>query len=400
MRVLVSSEYRFFHVPEQGYFTSASFPYSFWTRYLDVFERVEILARALPASHVEPRWKRVDGERVGFVTVPHYLGPAEFLRNVPGVASAIAKAANTRGAVILRLASVLGVLLDRRLAAEARPFGVELVGDPYSTFAPGATRHPARPVLRRLFTYSTRALCRRACAVAYVTKHDLQQRYPASPSAFTTNYSSIELAESAFVAPASRTHRRSGPYVITCVGSLEQMYKAPDVLIDSVHSLQQGGIDVRLRIIGDGRHRPELETYVRRLGMAHTVDFCGHIAPEQVLAELDGSDLFVLPSRTEGTPRALIEAMARGLPAVATQVGGVPELLDDDCLVEPSDARALASKIRMFLASPERRASAGEQNLSRARSFEESLLRPRRNEMYRQVLDRTARWQQLTRQDA
>ena len=57
----------------------------------------------------------------------------------------------------------------------------------------------------------------------------------------------------------------------------------------------------------------------------------------------------MLASRTEGLPRALIEAMAAGLPCIGTRVGGIPELLDDEALVAPGDAEALAARIRAFL---------------------------------------------------
>ncbi|GAB3976194.1 glycosyltransferase family 4 protein [Plantactinospora veratri] len=80
--------------------------------------------------------------------------------------------------------------------------------------------------------------------------------------------------------------------------------------------------------LGDGRYRPRLERLATDLGVRRQVHFTGTIsAATEVRRQLDAADLFVMPSRTEGLPKALIEAMARGLPAVATSVGGIPELL-------------------------------------------------------------------------
>jgi glycosyltransferase involved in cell wall biosynthesis len=106
--------------------------------------------------------------------------------------------------------------------------------------------------------------------------------------------------------------------------------------------------DARLDIVGDGELRGELEGQVDRLGLAGRVTFLGEQPKEEVARLMRAADLFVLPSLAENLPVVLIEAMASGLPAVATRVGGVPELLehDDGELVEAGDAAALAGAIR------------------------------------------------------
>src|SRR5262249_10527287 len=155
--------------------------------------------------------------------------------------------------------------------------------------------------------------CRDACAVAYSTARTLQRRYPAGRGAFVTHYSSIDLHEDAFVQTPPEPRER-GPFTLVTVGALEELYKGTDVLIRAVDALARGGVDVRLRVVGDGRRRPELETLARSLGLANRIDFVGNVPHERVPEELDRSDLFALPTRGEGLPRAVIEAMARGLP--------------------------------------------------------------------------------------
>jgi len=93
----------------------------------------------------------------------------------------------------------------------------------------------------------------------------------------------------------------------------------------------------------------------------------------------------VLPSLTEGLPRALLEAMARRLPAVATHVGGVPELLPSECLVPPGDPRTLADRIDQLIADDEGRCRLGKRNGDEARKHDERTQTAVRREFLRTV---------------
>jgi len=164
------------------------------------------------------------------------------------------------------------------------------------------------------------------------------------------------------------------------------------VLIEAVALAVARGHDLRLSIIGDGRHRWELETLARKKKLADRVRFMGNLPPgNAVRAELDRADLFVLPSRTEGLPRAMIEAMARAVPCIGTSVGGIPELLSPDVLVAPGSAQALAEKMLELLSDPARRARLADENLQKARGYHADALRSKRRVFYEAVRDATAR---------
>jgi glycosyltransferase involved in cell wall biosynthesis len=230
--------------------------------------------------------------------------------------------------------------------------------------------------------------------VAYVTECYLQSKYPASTDAVTAAYSSVDLPADAFLArPRLPRTGRNHPILIS-VGSLEQLYKGIDTLIRAVGQLNSTGMPVRLLHIGAGRFRPYLERLTAELGLGQRVEFVGALpAGAEVRRILDTADLFVMPSRTEGLPKALIEAMAWGLPAVGTAVGGIPELLAPEDLVVPDDVGGLASAIRRFIADPNRLAEASARNLVRAASYSYEVLTARRGVFYGQVRDAVTQWQ-------
>jgi glycosyltransferase involved in cell wall biosynthesis len=121
--------------------------------------------------------------------------------------------------------------------------------------------------------------------------------------------------------------------------------KGQSVLLDALGALQ----DVHLDIVGDGELRGALEARARELGSP--VTFHGELPKEDVARLMGEADLFVLPSTHETFGCVLIEAMASGLPSVATRVGGVPEVVEERAgeLVNPGDPRALADAIERAL---------------------------------------------------
>jgi glycosyltransferase involved in cell wall biosynthesis len=122
-------------------------------------------------------------------------------------------------------------------------------------------------------------------------------------------------------------------------------------------------------LVGDGELRGELEAQARRLGLAPHVRFAGW--RDNVAEVLALADVFVLPSESEGFGRVLVEAMAMGRPVVATNVGGIPDIVLDGetgLLVEPADPAALASAVGALLDEPARAARLGAAGRARAES--------------------------------
>jgi glycosyltransferase involved in cell wall biosynthesis len=384
MRVLVATEHHF-GADDAGHIYSdrGTQAYAFWQRYLTVFDSVVVVGRI--SRRIGPSAVCAEGPGVSFAALPGYTGPQQYLLRLPALRESVRRACSVDGATILRVPGTIAGLVEREVSRAGRPYGVEVVGDPHDVFAPGAVKHPLRPFFRWWFAHHMRRQCMGACAAAYVTANALQRRYPPGNGAFATHYSSVELPDSAFVSSA-RTPRNPTRFALVTVGSLAQLYKAPDVLIDAIAAGVRGGLDLRLVWVGDGKHRPELEARAARLRLSERVEFAGQLAAGEAVRErLDAADLFVLPSRTEGLPRAMIEAMARALPCIGSTAGGIPELLPPEDLVAPGDAAALAAKIREIVTDAVRMCQMSHQNLQRAREYRKEILRERRNAFYRYV---------------
>jgi glycosyltransferase involved in cell wall biosynthesis len=127
----------------------------------------------------------------------------------------------------------------------------------------------------------------------------------------------------------------------------ENEAKGVDYLLRAVALLD----GVRLEIVGDGPLRADYERLAEELGIADRVDFEGFLPKPELAERMRRADLFALASRFENNPCVVLEALASGLPVVATRVGGLPELVDETSgiLTAPRDPEDIARGIRAAL---------------------------------------------------
>ena len=107
---------------------------------------------------------------------------------------------------------------------------------------------------------------------------------------------------------------------------------------------------------------------------------------------LDASDVFVLPSRGEGLPRAMIEAMARALPCIGSDIGGIRELIPSEDIVEVGSVSDLAGKMRNFIENQDQLTEKSGRNLEKAKNYLSPILTKRRNNYYGHIKNLTTNW--------
>jgi glycosyltransferase involved in cell wall biosynthesis len=162
--------------------------------------------------------------------------------------------------------------------------------------------------------------------------------------------------------PRPRERAPGDPLRVLTVARLEPR-KGQEVLLEAVAQLRRDGHEVSLEVVGDGPARERAERRAEELGIAGSVTFAGAVDRERVADHYARADVFCLPSFAEGVPVVLMEAMASGLPVVATQVMGIPELVQDGRtgrLVPPGRADALATALRELAADGDLVARLGE----------------------------------------
>lgn len=390
-RVTVCLSAHFTHTLDGAVYNNTGLCAGFFQRYLSVYDSVTVVGRSRLVAEPCAASKQVTSRQIRFIALPYYKGPLEFAMNYYASNRVLDHELDVQqgGSYILRMSSEAGNLVWRRLCKCKIPYALEVVVDPGETLSRQGVSHILRPYFRYRAVKLLSEQCKGAAAVAYVTERSLQLRYPTSAPRWSIP--TAQLDSEAYSLPRKRINDYEGRrFVLSVAASLDQPYKGIHVLIAAAARLAQQGFDIEVRIAGRGRLRQSLHNLAMKAGVGERVRFVGYLeTPDKVRAFLDESDLFVIPSLTEGLPRALVEAMARSLPCVGTAVGGIPELLDSADLVPRNDSSALASAISRFVVSRRRREEASKRNYCRACAFSKEIIEAKRVDFYRFVKECT-----------
>jgi len=295
--------------------------------------------------------------------------------------------------------------LARRLAAAAREVEADVLHcHQYSPFVYGALVRVARPNLRIVFTEHGRlsdappspkrralnpVLAHAASRIVSVS-HDLKRHMVAEglPDArIEVVHNGIELGpEPASDAAADLRRRLELPAEALVVGTVARLdsVKHLQTLVEAAGHLAQRGRKINVVVIGDGPERAALERETRARELEHAVHFLGH--RDDARGFLPGLDVYVNSSISEGISLTILEAMAAGVPVVATAVGGTPEIVTEQVgrLVPARDPVALASELDRLATQPLLRATLGRAARARvAEHFTIGTMTERYLRMYR-----------------
>ena len=387
MNVAVYVDAHMYKTPDGKIWSKTIYSYNFWERYLDVFDEVIIVARIKSANYSEVEgFLECSGERVAFAELPFVQGakePWKYIYLIPISYLKIIKIVKSADCGIVRLPSVYGFIVFRVLIRTKKPSAVELVGNP-------RTVTNDNKLLKKVLVMLTKNSAKKANGVSYVTKNVLQAEYPSTASEkggtvnyFESYYSSINLKNEYFSTPRNYIGHSEEYVIIHVANHMNDDAKGHKVILDAVSQLINKGYNLKIKFIGDGRKRPEFENYANTLGINDKVAFLGLLSsPDEVREQLLCSDIFVFPSKAEGLPRSLIEAMAVGLPCISSPVGGIPELLEQDCLVPATDVCGYANKLEFFLKNPILLNSMSKRNIDKAMEYRNDVLSERRKEFY------------------
>jgi len=308
----------------------------------------------------EEQCRRLDDARIAYVLVPSLVRPVSPWKDGCALVALVRILRAKRPAIVHTHTSKAGVL--GRIAAW-------LAGVPVVVHTPHGHVFYGHfgAVKSRIFVQVERMLCRMTTALVALTsaeRDDHLERRVGSAGRFAVIPSGIDVERFR----GARLEGRRIPPEFNCppdatvIGSIGWLtdIKGHRVLVEALHCLKDEFPQAHVVIVGSGGQREALQAQAESVGLHDRVHLVGH--RKDIERCLAGMDCFVFPSLNEGMGRALIEAMAAGLPVVASRVGGIPAIVrheENGLLVPAGDSRALSEALRRLITDPQGAARLG-----------------------------------------
>ena len=372
-----------------GNFYIESFGLLLIKRYLAVYEKVKVPLRVKEVSSLQELGKNnclIDDVRIEIISLPYGIGANAFVKHYFGIKKALRGVCNNVDLAILRIPSIYSFSILDEVKKHDVPFAVEIVFDCHDGYI--SSKSLVEKLSWRYMHLKQQIACKNAIGISCVTEEYLQRRY-SNPSSqvIKANYSSIELPESFFfqARPYPKTKLFNIVHIAYQVAFNSR--KGHNQLIEALSLVRGRGFNVAVTFVGgdynDGISK--LKDFAKKHNVENHVLFTGFLSRPELRELLKKSDLAVLPTKAEGLPRVVIEAMAMGLPCISSNVSGNPELLDAEYLLDYSDVNGLADAIIRIVSNPEEYEAVSKSNFDRSWKYEASRLNAVRNSFYTEL---------------
>lgn len=350
-------------------------------RYSYLADEITFMMRTKPISGTKT-FTLVPKE-IKVVSVPNFKSPKTYFKNKSVAEKIVEECIKSNDYVVLRSQSSIAQLAMKYIKKYNKPYIVECVGCSWDSYwNHGALGKMVAPYMY----YKTKSIIKKAPYVYYVTSEFLQKRYPTKGT--TVSCSNVVLNKLDEKALEQRKEKiaQFNPkreIVLGTAAALDTRYKGQEHVIRSIPQLVKKGWNVQYLLAGGmaGQKKDSfLEDLARECGVSDRVHFVGSLAADQMPAFYDSLDIYVQPSKQEGLPRAVIEAMSRGCPVIGTDIAGIPELISTNCLFKKNSDGEVVSALERIVS--EDLIKIAETNFNKAREYEKDKLRIKRERFY------------------
>lgn len=303
------------------------------SRYLNNYENIIVIARVIGKNESSPRYSEITNPRIRIIN-----GGEMSDNNLNSIIK------NSDG-LIIRLPSILGLKAAFFALVAKKEYIIELVGNAWDAYWLHSNKGKlvAGPI-----TLLTKAIVYFSKHVIFVTNEYLQEKYPTKGTTIGISNVYLEKLDDRVLEQRInkiQTRTSEQKLILGTIGSLDMRYKGQHHVVRAIHDLYIKGFNnIEYHLVGGGEGK-YLKKLVNKLGLNHVVKFIGALPHNEVYSWLDSIDLYIQPSLTEGLPRALIEAMSRGCPCIASSAGGNPELIDKDYIFRKSNIWEITEQI-------------------------------------------------------
>lgn len=375
-----------------NYYTSGSYNLNVWKQYSSVFKNLNVMFRKeskiYDVDFAEKHFQKFDQDKINFIEIPNNQSSFIDYLNIKkriNINTILENQVIESDYVIARLPSEISCKAINYAIKHRKPYLIELVGCPWDAY----WNHSLKGKLFAPYSwYTTKKHIRNSDFVLYVTKKFLQRRYPTkglSLGCSDVNLKGIDpkILEKRIKKIEFKFSAGNKQLILGTIAPLDVRYKGQRFVIEALSKLKKDGYDIEYRLVGGG-DKSTLAQHAKNHDVEENVRFINGMSHDEIFEFLDEIDLYVHPSETEGLPRALVEALSRGCPAIGSNVGGIPELIHSKSLFNSGSVDEIVDLIRGLNCNV--MVENAIKNFSTSKDYEQNKLIMKRNKFYKSLV--------------
>lgn len=357
-------------------------------RYLNLGDSVTFCMRSQKIrSEDKSKYSLIKPDQFRFVSFPNFKTIRSYFFRKPVAKQIIYNEVRNHDILVARMPSASGTMAIRAAQKYNVPYLAEYVA---CTFDAYWNYNWKGKLIAHYKMWEQKKVIKNVPYVIYVTNQFLQHRYPNLGE--NIGCSDVELPKyqpKDLIDRVKKIKNRGAnePIKLATVAALDVPYKGQDDVIKAINLLKKQGKHFHYYLVGQGN--PDyLMKLTKMLGLNEEIKFIGALPHERVFELLEEIDVYIQPSKQEGLPRAMIEAMSKACPALGARTAGIPELVSDDCIFTPGDVSEIIEQLsaincNWMIAQAER-------NFKEAEKYQHHLLEEKRLSFYREFLSKNS----------
>ncbi|TCI21720.1 glycosyltransferase [Exiguobacterium sp. SL-9] len=364
-----------------GIYCNTTLTNEMFSRYFEVVDELVVLIRTLPLdkTYIEANMQKVDLNNMKIIEIPNLNTVKGFLIERNEYSKIIEQYVGKSDLIFARMPSIISDLTIKYSLKQKKKYFVEVGGCAWDAH----WNHGLLGKIIAPYVYlKAKSGIKKSDYASYVTEKWLQKRYPSN--GINTFASNVYLNKVDNHVLQSRLKKINDvdckKLKIGTTAAVNVKYKGQEYIIEAISILNKCGYDFTYELVGGGS--PDyLKKIAHKFGVEDKVTFKGLLSKNEVINWLDTIDLYAQPSKQEGLPRALIEALSRGCPAIGSNTAGIPELLENSVRFNKGDVNVICEILKK-MDNPSLSNNAII-NFNKSKEFELENLNFKRNRIYK-----------------
>lgn len=366
---------------KNGVYCSTNITEEMLSRYFCVADEIRVLIRtnSMGKTYKEAKLQKIDNPKVKIIELGNIVSVKGLLQKnkLKNVIKPIVRECDL---FFLRLPGITCNIVAEICKQQGKKYLVEVGGCAWDAYwNHGILGKLVAPYME----HSEKMTTKNASFATYVTHKWLQDRYPCSCESIEASNVYLPKHDDKILEKRLekiKHYDNCKNLIIGTIANVDVRYKGQEYIIKAIAKLNKKGYNFRYELVGGG-DQTFLKNLAKKCGIEKSVFFKGALLHDDVMKWLDGIDIYAQPSKQEGLPRSVIEAMSRGVPCIGSDVAGIPELLDKECIFEKSNVKSITKKI-VWIALNNNCLAQSKKNFAKSKKYDLAIIERRRQGLF------------------